>query len=50
MNDVQTFIQNFSGSTEQSKDINDYLSKKFEIISDNVSVPSVYLYLARMES
>ena len=38
MNEVAEFVKNFAGaSKEQHKDINDFLNKKQEVISNNVS-------------
>ena len=38
MNEVAEFVKNFAGaSKEQHKDINDFLNKKQDVISGNVS-------------
>ena len=37
MNDIESFIENFSTNLEATKEINDYMKNKLDNISANVS-------------
>jgi hypothetical protein len=50
MNEVAEFVKNFAGaSKEQHKDINEFLNKKQDFISTNVSVDLHDTIIARSE-
>ena len=48
MNEVQAFIQNFAGNHESAKDINDFMSNKFELLTNNVNFCNPKHLIARM--